>query len=108
VAYAAHPEKVVKDAYTPFGLKLQVALMAMSFGLLPLLHVHSFVPVLLGLVVLAWVAAGLPFARFVAGRDPELAVVAVGFAWLRSYALAAGVIAGILSLALGRHRVRKA
>ena len=107
MAYAAHPDKVISDAYTPTGLKLQVALMAISFGLILSLHLHPLIRVSLGVVILAWVAAGIPFAWFVARRDPGLALVALGFAWLRSYALAAGAVVGTLSLLLGRHRVSK-
>lgn len=107
MAYAAHPEKMLKDAYTPFSLKAQVGLMALSFGVVPLLRVHPLMWVVLGVVVLAWVAAGVPFAWFVARRDAGLAIPALGFAWLRSYGLAAGTVVGALAVLLGRHRVVK-
>lgn len=107
VAYGAHPDKVVSDAYTPLGLKLQAALMAASFVLILGLRLHPLVRDAFAGVILLWVVAGLPFAWFVARRDPALAIPALGFAWLRSYALAAGAIAGMLSLLLGWHRVSK-
>ena len=107
VAYAAHPGKVVSDAYTPPGLKLQVALMALSFVLILALRLHPLLPVVFAGTVLLWVAAGLPFAWFVARREFALALPALVFAWLRSYALAAGSVVGTLALLLGRHRVTK-
>ena len=107
IAYAAHPEKAVSDAYTPFGLKLQVALMALSFALVLTMHLHPLIRTALGVVVFVWIAAGVPFAWFVARRSPRLAIPALVFAWLRSYALAAGVVAGTLALLTGRHRVKK-
>lgn len=104
VAYAAHPDKVVSDAYTPPWLKLQVALMALSFVLVFAVGLHPLVRVLFAGVIALWIAAGLPFAWFVARRDPALAIPALGFAWLRSYALAAGAVVGTLSLLIGRHK----
>ncbi len=104
VAYAAHPGKAVTDAYTPFGLKLQVALMALSFLLLPLVRVHQAFMVAFGLVVVAWIAAGIPFACFVARRNVGLAIPALGFAWLRSAALAAGVAVGSVRVVLRGQR----
>jgi GT2 family glycosyltransferase len=108
VAYAAHPDKVMADAYTPFRLKLQVALMALGFVLLPLVRVHPAFLVLFVLSTVTWLAAGWPFAWFVARREPRLVFAALGFAVLRSYALAAGVLAGVVALALGRYKERGA
>ncbi|WP_300156696.1 glycosyltransferase [Solidesulfovibrio sp.] len=87
-----HPEKLVRDGYTPPVIRFQTALGAVCLGGVALWPV-------LGGAVAAGAAAGimlssLPFARFAARRDSAVGLLAPGFVLARSLAFAAGALAG--------------
>lgn len=98
IVYRRHPGKAIKDTYTPQLLKVQILLALTA-------------PVMLILAwqwhICLWIAIGLwgglllstiPFTRRVMHSDPRLAICAVIFIILRSYAFVSGVIFGIFSL----------
>lgn len=89
----AHPGRSRSDAYVPGGLKLQLALCAMS-------------PVCLPAGLLAWQAAAswaalfllstVPMIRIAIATDPPCAPLVPFFALARGFALTSGLAAGVL------------
>ncbi len=104
-----HPEKLVRDGYTPPVVRAQTALAGLlvaGLALWPLAAVGGW----LALAGAAGIAASsLPFARFAAGRDPAVARVAPLLVLGRSVAFAAGAgwaVAEGLAARLRRRRPR--
>ncbi|MBC7234023.1 MAG: glycosyltransferase [Chloroflexi bacterium] len=106
LAYARHPPKALADAYTPPWLKLQVAGIAAAVPalLLTILRPASF-PLLLSLLV-GLLLSTLPFVRFVQRREPDLLWVTPWLSLARSAALALGIGAGVVALAVNIVRRR--
>jgi glycosyltransferase involved in cell wall biosynthesis len=102
IVYRLHPDKALRDSYTPQLLKLQVLLVCLMFGLallspfLPLLAVCALV-CLAVLLFTAW-----PFTKLVARLDRPVAFWAPWFVLVRSCAFAAGVVAGVGAMLIGR------
>jgi len=87
-----HPEKLVRDGYTPPVIRVQTALGALCLAgiiLSPMLGGG-----LVFLATAAIVATSLPFARFAARRDRVVGLLAPGFVLARSLAFAAGALVG--------------
>ncbi|EKO41163.1 MAG: glycosyltransferase [Solidesulfovibrio magneticus str. Maddingley MBC34] len=90
-----HPEKLVRDGYTPPVIRLQTVLAGL-FALAALLAPFSRTAGWSALAALAaLLASALPFARFAARRDPTVARLAPAFVALRSLAFAAGLAWGL-------------
>ncbi len=85
-----HPEKLLRDGYTPPTARVQTALaglLAAGLALWPFSSAGGWLALSCGLGILA---SSLPFARFAAGRDPAVAWVAPPLVLGRSLAFAAG------------------
>ncbi len=88
------PRKVGGGAYTPLGLKAQIALCA----LLPAAVVAGFLtPWVPAAWVLAFLASTVPLVRTAASRDPKMAPLVPPFALWRGVALLSGLVAGIFA-----------
>ncbi len=87
-----HPEKLVRDGYTPPVIRVQTALGALSLGGIVLWPACGGSLALLAAA--AVLATSLPFARFAARRDRVVGLLAPGFVLARSLAFAAGALAG--------------
>ncbi|EHJ45987.1 glycosyl transferase family 2 (plasmid) [Solidesulfovibrio carbinoliphilus subsp. oakridgensis] len=97
-----HPEKVLRDGYTPGVVRLQTALA----GLLALGLIFWPVTALGGVLALAGgvavLCSALPFAAFAGKRDRGLAVAAPGLVLARSLAFAGGAAWAVLERLAGR------
>jgi glycosyltransferase involved in cell wall biosynthesis/GT2 family glycosyltransferase len=86
-----HPEKLVRDGYTPPVIRLQTVLaglFALAAALAPFSRPAGFFALA---ALAALLASALPFARFAAGHDRTVARLALFFVTLRSLAFAAGL-----------------
>jgi len=98
VVYRLHPDKALRDSYTPQLLKVQIMLTYLSTGLAVMATIWP---------VAGWAAAAclgglalssIPFTRLVAQRDPDIATWAPLFMWVRAVAFAAGVAGGLAGM----------
>jgi len=97
IVYRAHPGKAIKDSYTPQLLKLQILLALLA--LLAIFFVGQS-PISIWIAMILWgglILTMIPFLRRVVICYPRLAVFAVIFIIIRSYAFVVGVILGIVS-----------
>lgn len=90
-----HPEKLVRDGYTPGVIRVQTALaggLVLGLAALPLTTAGGMVALgcTLGVIV-----SGRPFRRFAARRDPAVARVAPVLVLARSLAFALGAGVGV-------------
>ena len=93
--YKQHPDKAVKDSYTPQSLKLQIlstALLWPAFLILLVLKNGLFVSVITAIYVLSI----LPFIVRVFSRDYPAAAAAPLMLFLRSNCFLAGVVSGLV------------
>jgi GT2 family glycosyltransferase len=108
LAYAAHPDKVVADDYTPPWLKLQVASLVAAAVMLALSVLRAASWPWFLLAASATLLTTLPFTLFVRRAHPDLVWMAPLFSIARSAALGLGVMAGLVSVVGGRHRRARA
>jgi GT2 family glycosyltransferase len=92
-----HPGKLVSDAYTPLGLKLQVACAGLTLLGLALSPFRRDGLSLARAGALGFVASAIPVARYGLSRDPRLVPLLPGFLALRALALGSGLATGILA-----------
>nr|MBC7245593.1 glycosyltransferase [Chloroflexota bacterium] len=105
LAYARHPPKALSDAYTPPWLKLQVVgLVALAIAMVAGALRPSFLPFALSLLA-ALLLTTVPFVRFVWRTQPGLLWIAPWLSLARSAALALGVCAGLIAVAI--HLLRR-
>lgn len=100
-----HPEKLVRDGYTPPVIRVQTVLAGLVVLGLILWPFGGFGQALSGLSLAALFASTIPFVRFAAPRDRAVAVCAPLLVACRSLAFAAGLglaLAGQLAVKLGR------
>jgi len=96
VVYRRHPNKALKDSYTPAVIKLQTVLMAFSFSLF---LISWFVPTLFYLAGLPWgiiILSSFPFSLKTAKKDRIVGLISPGVIFLRSLVLAAGSLMGMV------------
>uniref|UniRef100_I2Q7H9 Glycosyl transferase n=1 Tax=Desulfovibrio sp. U5L TaxID=596152 RepID=I2Q7H9_9BACT len=101
-----HPEKVLRDGYTPGVVRLQTGLAGLLvLGLVfwPVTALGGGLAVTCGLGVLC---SALPFAVFAAGRDRGVAVAAPALVLARSLAFAGGAGLAVLERLAGAVRAR--
>jgi len=98
IVYRLHPGKAIRDTYTPQLLKAQI-LLALNAPLMLILAYqwHICLWGAIGLFV-GLLLTAIPFVRRVIKRDPGLAIYALLFIVVRSYAFVCGVIFGIFGL----------
>jgi cellulose synthase/poly-beta-1,6-N-acetylglucosamine synthase-like glycosyltransferase len=96
--HARHPGKAVRDSYTPWTQKAQIALLplacvaGMAAALAPVPASLAAIPAVLGL------ASAVPLAIRAASRGWQVAVIAPGLILLRAFALGVGLVWGGLRL----------
>lgn len=98
LVYRLHPGKAIKDTYTPQLLKVQILLALAALLMLILAMQWHFC---IWIAIALWgglLLSTIPFVRRVSQREPQLAIYAVIFITLRSYAFVCGVTFGILGL----------
>lgn len=93
--YGRHPEKALKDSYTPFSLKAQLFL-------LPLLPFAVFSRKIWFWWKTAWMFACLPLLRIAFARNPLQSLMIPIFCMVRAGALLSGMLAGVISEFEGR------
>jgi len=86
-----HPEKLVRDGYTPPVIRVQTVLAGLFVLGLLLLPFGDLGAALSGAALAALFATTIPFVRFAAPRDRPVAVLAPLFILGRSLAFAAGL-----------------
>lgn len=100
-----HPERMVQDSHTPQVLKLQIVLLAILLGCVPLALLGLVWSPLLwfwlgtGLAAAAFFATTVPFLAKLARRSPALALVGVGMLLVRALALGSGYLMGTIHFA---------
>ncbi len=100
--YRKHAGKILSDAYTPQGLKLEVALLAL-LCVLALLSPISPAARWVGVGTLVLFAAhSLPLTLEVFRKDPAVGRVAPGLIFCRAVALLAGMVWGFVRTRGGR------
>jgi GT2 family glycosyltransferase len=96
ITYRLHPDKIIKDTYTPFNLKLQiVSLYLFTISILILMIFPQLVYLSL-LTFLIFLLAMSPFIHFVLSKEPTLLIPAILLAMLRAFAFCLGIPAGLL------------
>jgi glycosyltransferase involved in cell wall biosynthesis len=107
ITYRLHPAKVLRDAYTPQVLKIQIASLYLALGVL---FLSLWQP------VFAWAAAalllltcllGARFLRSVWRKDRWLVFPALLFILMRSLAFGLGIITGVFGSLLFRTRIER-
>jgi hypothetical protein len=89
-----HPVKLVRDAYTPPNLKLQVGCAYLTAFGLAVAPVRRRGLILAAMGVIGLVGSAVPFIRFGRARDPALTGKLPAFLAVRAFTLAAGLVAG--------------
>ena len=89
-----HPAKAWRDTHTPWNVRLQVALAALTVPLVLLSPRDRLLVMLLGLVLAAFTASALPFLLKAWRRDRLIAFVSLPMLWLRALALGMGFAVG--------------
>jgi cellulose synthase/poly-beta-1,6-N-acetylglucosamine synthase-like glycosyltransferase len=97
-----HPDKILRDGYTPGLLRAQTGLAGLcGLGLVswPVVRSGGWLALATGI---ALAASAIPFTRFAWQRDPAVAVVAPGIVCARAFAFALGAGLAVLSRLTGR------
>jgi glycosyltransferase involved in cell wall biosynthesis len=98
VVYRLHPDRALRDSYTPQLLKVQVILVYLGLAL----ALGAFISNSLLWGALAClgglVLSSIPFARLVARQDPVIVVWAPAFVVGRALAFAVGVAGGLIGM----------
>lgn len=97
--YSNHKRKIVKDSYTPFSLKLQVAM----FYLLPIFFIIWVVNSFYGYIfLLSWLVvfffSMLSFVCFLLKKSVYIAVFSPLIIFLRAYVIASGLFIGSIKI----------
>jgi glycosyltransferase involved in cell wall biosynthesis len=97
-----HPDRIVADSHTPQTLKLQMGLVALAIGLLPLtiigwwLRPLAWAGWLLGAVAALFLGSAAPFLSALARRSTDLALIGPLMLVMRAGALGFGYLIGTL------------
>lgn len=97
-----HPERMVSDSHTPQVLKMQILLLAIITGLIPLALASIRWSALrwswwlLGLCAFAFLVSALPFLSKLARRSTQLALIGPLMLLVRAGALGSGFLLGAL------------
>ncbi|MDQ3248888.1 MAG: sugar transferase, partial [Chloroflexota bacterium] len=100
-----HPERMVQDSHTPQVLKVQIVLLALLMGLLPLAMVGiAWSPLRplwagVGLLTLGFLTTTLPFLRKLTQKSAGLALIGPVMLGVRALALGGGFLAGTIHFA---------
>jgi hypothetical protein len=92
-----HPTKAWSDSHTPWDLKVQMLLVALSTPLTLLCLLGRWYLGLLACTLGAFVVSALPFAAKAWRRDRPVAVLSLPVLYLRAWALGLGLVAGFVS-----------
>ena len=102
--YKMHPEKAVKDSYTPQTLKLQIITAGLFWMGLMMGIIAEFWYFVAGITVL-FIILTLPFMMGVFRLDPGAVILAPAMLFLRANCFLAGVGMGVLRHFLGGKRL---
>lgn len=97
-----HPEKILRDGYTPGLLRAQTGLAGLcglGLALWPVTRVGGWLALV---ALLALLASSVPFARFAWRRDRSVAFAAPGIVCARAFAFALGAGLAVFSRLTGR------
>lgn len=100
-----HPERMVQDSHTPQVLKVQIVLLAATFGLIALALLGlAWAPLSwawagVGAASLLFLATTLPFTLKLARGSPALALIGPGMLVVRALALGSGYLNGTIHFA---------
>lgn len=98
VVYKKFPDKMLKDTYTPQTLKLQILMLFLIMGFIPVAAIFpGFGIYPLSASVFIFGLLLLPFTVLVIRKDPSVAVFAPFFLTMRAASLGAGMIWGIIT-----------
>jgi cellulose synthase/poly-beta-1,6-N-acetylglucosamine synthase-like glycosyltransferase len=104
----SHPGKAWRDTHTPWQLKLQMVLAALSAPVALLSWVsRPFVWLLVGILAI-FAASAVPFVTKAWHRDRPLAWLSLPVLYLRAWSLGLGLVAGYASMVLGRGPLARA
>jgi glycosyltransferase involved in cell wall biosynthesis len=92
-----HPDKLIRDTYTPQGLKLQVGFAGLAVLGLAAAPLHKRGLVVAAIATAGFAASAVPFMRFGRSREPNLATRVPAYLVARALALGAGFTAGSLA-----------
>jgi len=106
VVLRLHPGKAWRDSHTPWNLKLQMLLAALSAPLALLSLGTKLCVWLLGITLGAFVVSALPFVTKAWRRDRPVAFLSLPALYLRAWSLGLGLVAGYVDAL--RHRRRLA
>jgi glycosyltransferase involved in cell wall biosynthesis len=98
MAYRLHPDKVLRDSYTPQLLKVQIAIMYLLLGFSGLAFVYP--PLVWGVVtsLICLCISAIPFVRRAVRQDNALLLPACFFIFVRALAFTIGVTGGIVGM----------
>ncbi len=97
-----HPGKAWRDTHTPWNLKLQLVLAALTAPLAFLSLLHSVYLWLLGPVLAAFAASTVPFLVKAWRLDPVIACFSLPALYVRAWSLGLGLVAGYADALLRR------
>jgi cellulose synthase/poly-beta-1,6-N-acetylglucosamine synthase-like glycosyltransferase len=104
----SHPSKAWSDTHTPWHLKLQMVLAALSAPVALLSWVARPFLWLLALILGVFAASAMPFVIKAWRRDRPLAWLSVLILYLRAWSLGLGLVAGYASMLLRRGPLARA
>jgi len=107
VVLGLHPTKALRDSHTPFDLKLEMLLIALSAPVALLSPWAKLCAWLLAILVGLFVLTALPFLVKAWHRDRPLILVSLPGLFVRAWALGLGLLAGYIDACRrhGPHRV---
>jgi glycosyltransferase involved in cell wall biosynthesis len=92
-----HPDKLIRDTYTPLGLKLQVGFAGLAVIGLAVAPIRSSGLRLAAIGTVGFAASAIPFLRFGRSREPDLTGRLPGYLIARALALGSGLALGAVA-----------
>ena len=90
VVYRKYPEKAIKDTYTPFVIKLQTLLAALSLPVTLSAFVYSHMITVTAILFLAIIVSSAPFSIKTFKKDPLVGFISPAVVLGRAIAFALG------------------
>ena len=97
IVYRQYPEKALKDSYTPFNLKAQIALFYLILGIIPFLYLVNIQYNIFIILIFLFLITTIPFNKIAIKKDPLVALLSPFLIFLRAAALGLGSLGGILA-----------
>lgn len=97
IVYRQYPEKALKDSYTPFNLKAQIALFYLILGIIPFLYLEKIQYNIFIILIFLFLITTLPFNKIAIKKDPLVALLSPFLIFLRAAALGLGSLGGVLA-----------